>query len=119
VDDGSSRWPAVHRLDAAHLFRLALENAPAGTVLHGVAEEGMAVREIAGVIGRELGVPVESIAAEAAVEHFGFLGALLGVDSPASSLITRERFGWQPEQPGLIEDLEQGHYFQTAGALAS
>jgi nucleoside-diphosphate-sugar epimerase len=119
VGDGSSRWPAVHRLDAAHLFRLALENAPAATVLHGVAEEGIAVREIAGVIGRELGVPVESIAPEAAVEQFGFLGALLGVDSPASSLITCERFGWQPEQPGLIEDLEQGHYFQTAGALAS
>jgi nucleoside-diphosphate-sugar epimerase len=119
VGDGSSRWPAVHRLDAAHLFRLALENAPAGTVLHGVADEGIAVREIAAVIGRELGIPVESITPEAAVEHFGFLGALLGVDSPASSVITRERFGWQPEHPGLIEDLEQGHYFQTAPALAS
>jgi nucleoside-diphosphate-sugar epimerase len=119
VDDGSSRWPAVHRLDAARLFRLALESAPAGSVLHGVAEQGIPVREIAEVIGRHLDVPVESIAPESALEHFGFLGALLGVDSPASSALTRGRFGWQPEQPGLIEDLEQGHYFQTAASLAS
>jgi nucleoside-diphosphate-sugar epimerase len=119
VGDGSSRWPAVHRLDAARLFRLALENAPAGTVLHGVAEEGIPVREIAEVIGRHLGVPVESIAPDGAIEHFGFLGALLGVDSPAASVLTRERFGWQPEQPRLIEDLDQGHYFRTAALVAS
>jgi nucleoside-diphosphate-sugar epimerase len=119
VGDGSSRWPAVHRLDAARLFRLALEKARAGTVLHGVAEEGIPVREIADVIGRHLGVPVESIAPDGAVEHFGFLGALLGLDSPASSVLTRERFGWQPEQPGLIEDLDQGQYFETAASVAS
>jgi nucleoside-diphosphate-sugar epimerase len=119
VGDGSSRWPAVHRLDAARLFRLALEKAPAGTALHGVAEEGIPVREIADVIGRHLGVHVESIAADAAVGHFGFLGALLGVDSPASSVFTRERFGWQPEQPGLIEDLDQGHYFESAVPVAT
>ena len=119
VGDGSSRWPAVHRLDAARLFRLALENAPAGTVLHGVAEEGIPVREIADVIGRQLGVPVESVSPRNAVEHFGFLGALLGVDSPASSALTRERLHWEPEQPGLIEDLDQGHYFRSAAAVAS
>jgi nucleoside-diphosphate-sugar epimerase len=119
VGDGSTRWPAVHRLDAARLFRLAFERAPAGTALHGVAEEGIPVREIAAVIGRHVGVPLESIAPDAAVEHFGFLGALLGVDSPASSLLTRERLGWQPEQPGLIEDLDQGHYFETAASLAA
>ncbi|HET9469891.1 MAG TPA: SDR family oxidoreductase, partial [Usitatibacter sp.] len=114
VGGGASRWPAVHRLDAARLFRLALENAPAGTILHGVAEEGIPVREIAEVIGEHLGVPLESISPERALEHFGFLGALLGLDSPASSALTRERFSWQPEQPGLIEDLDEGHYFNRA-----
>lgn len=77
------------------------------------------MREIADAIGRHLGVPVESIAPEGAVEHFGFLGALLGVDSPALSVLTRERFMWQPEQPWLIEDLEQGHYFKMAVSAAS
>jgi nucleoside-diphosphate-sugar epimerase len=119
VGDGSSRWPAVHRYDAARLFRLALENARAGTVLHGVAEEGVRVREIAQVIGRHLGVPVESVSPELAVEHFGFLGALLGLDSPASSALTRARFRWEPQQPRLIEDLDQGHYFHTAVPVAS
>jgi nucleoside-diphosphate-sugar epimerase len=118
VGDGSSRWPAVHRLDAARLFRLALEKAQPGTVLHAVAEEGVRTRDIATVIGRHVEVPVESIAAEDAYEHFGFMGGLLGLDSPASSERTRERFAWQPEQPGLIEDLEQGHYFQTPAAVA-
>jgi nucleoside-diphosphate-sugar epimerase len=119
VGDGSSRWPAVHRLDAARLFRLALEDAPAGTVLHGVAEEGVPVKEIVEVIGRHLEVPVEPASPEDAIEHFGFLGALLGVDSPASGALTRERFGWQPQQPGLLEDLDRGHYFQTAVPAAS
>jgi len=114
VGDGSNRWPAVHRLDAATLFRLALEQAPAGTVLHGVGEEGVPVREIAEVIGRQLDLPVASVSAEQAPEHFGFLGAFFGADSPASSSLTRARFGWQPAQPGLIEDLEQGHYFELA-----
>jgi nucleoside-diphosphate-sugar epimerase len=114
VGDGAARWPAVHRIDAARLFRLALEQAPAGTVLHAVGDEGVPVREIAETIGRGLDLPVTSVAPEDAVEHFGFLGAFLAADSPASSAKTRERFGWQPEQPGLIEDLTQGHYFRRA-----
>jgi nucleoside-diphosphate-sugar epimerase len=114
VGDGSNRWPAVHRLDAASLFRLALEQAPAGTVLHGVGEEGVPIRELADVIGRHLDVPVASISAAQAAEHFGFLGAFIGADSPASSALTRARFGWQPTQPGLIDDLELGHYFEVA-----
>jgi nucleoside-diphosphate-sugar epimerase len=118
VGDGANRWPAVHRLDAAKLFRLALEQAPAGTVLHGVADEGVPIREVAEVIGRHLDVPVVSIAPDQAVEHFGFLGAFIGGDSPASSALTCERFGWQPTQPGLSADLDEGHYFASA-AVAS
>jgi nucleoside-diphosphate-sugar epimerase len=111
IGDGANRWPAVHRLDAAHLFCLALESAPAGTALHGVAEEGVPVRPIAEMIGRHLGVPVVSIKPEDASEHFGFLGAFLQVDGPSSSAITREMTGWQPRQPGLLEDLDQNHYY--------
>jgi len=111
VGDGSSRWPAVHRLDAAHLFRLALEKAPAGSTLHAVADEGVPVRAIAEVIGRHLNVPVVSISPEDAGAHFGFLAAFLGVDSPASSALTRALLDWQPTHPGLIDDLDQGHYF--------
>ena len=107
VGDGSSRWPAVHVLDAAHLFRLAAEQAPAGTRLHAVGDEGVPTRDIAGVIGRHLDLP----AASAQVEDFGFLGQILAIDQPASSALTRERFAWQPVQPGLIEDLDKGHYF--------
>jgi nucleoside-diphosphate-sugar epimerase len=117
VGDGSNRWPAVHRLDAASLFRLALEQAPPGTVLHGVGEEGVPVREIAEVIGRHLDLPVVSISAEQAPDHFGFLGAFIGADSPASSALTRARFGWQPAQPGLLQDLEQGHYIPLAARV--
>jgi len=119
VGDGANRWPAVHRLDAARLFRLALEQAPPGTVLHGVAEEGIPVRDIAEVIGRHLGVPLVSVEPEQAAEHFGFLGAFVGADSPASSAITRARFGWQPEHPGLLADLDEGHYFQATPAAAA
>jgi nucleoside-diphosphate-sugar epimerase len=107
VGDGSSRWPAVHVLDAAHLFRLAVEQAPAGSVLHAVADEGVPVRDFAAVIGRHLNLPTASVPAE----DFGFLGAVLAVDQPASSALTRELLGWRPDQPGLIEDLEKGHYF--------
>jgi nucleoside-diphosphate-sugar epimerase len=110
--DGANRWATVHRLDAAHLFRQALESVPTGARLHGVAEEGIPVKEIAGVIGRHLGLPSRSIAPEDALEHFGFLGRLFAMDIPASSAATRERLGWRPTQPGLIEDLEQGHYFE-------
>ena len=90
LGDGSNRWPAVHRLDSAHLFRLAVESAPAGSTLHAVAEEGVPLRDIAEVIGRHLNVPVAEIAPERAAEHFHFLAGFVGVDSPASSVITRE-----------------------------
>jgi len=109
--DGVNRWPAVHRFDAANLFRLALESAPAGTTLHAAAEEGVPVREIAEVIGRHLNVPVKSIPSGESVAHFGFVGQFLHRDVWVSSAWTRERFGWQPVQPDLIADLEKGHYF--------
>ncbi|MGW4565994.1 SDR family oxidoreductase [Streptomyces sp. NPDC004561] len=118
VGDGTNRWPAVHRLDAARLFRLAVEKAPAGSVLHGVAEEGVAIRDVAEVIGRHLDVPVASVAVEAAAEHFGWLGAFIGMDVPASHALTRELVGWEPTRPGLLADLDAGHYFRpspTAG----
>src|ERR1022692_4859977 len=111
IGDGSNRWPAVHRLDSAHLFRLALENAPAGSTLHAVADEGVPIRDIAEVIGRHLDVPVVSIPAEQAAEHFTWLGGFIGLDAPASSALTRELLGWHPTQPGLIDDLDKGHYF--------
>jgi nucleoside-diphosphate-sugar epimerase len=107
VGDGSNRWPAVHVLDAAHLFRLALEQAPAGSRLHAVGDEGVPIRDIAGVIGRHLGLPTASVPAG----DFGFLGQILSVDQPASAALTRELLGWRPVQPGLIEDMEKGHYF--------
>jgi nucleoside-diphosphate-sugar epimerase len=107
VGDGSSRWPAVHVLDAARLFRLAAEQAPAGSRLHAVADEGVPIRDIAEVIGRHLNLPVASVPAA----DFGFLGQIVAVDQPASSALTRELLGWRPVQPGLIEDLDKGHYF--------
>jgi nucleoside-diphosphate-sugar epimerase len=105
VGNGSPRWPAVHRRDAARLFRLAIEEVPAGTVLHAVGEEGVPLRDIAELVGERLGVPTESIAPDAAAEHFGFLAGFMSADMPASSAITRERFGWQPTGIGLLEDL--------------
>jgi nucleoside-diphosphate-sugar epimerase len=116
IGDGSNRWPAVHRLDAARLFRLAVERAPAGSTLHGVADEGVPVRDIADVIGRQLDLPVVAISPEDAGEHFGWLSAFLGLDSPASSALTRDLMGWQPTHPGLIDDLEMGHYFHEPTA---
>nr|HET6901870.1 SDR family oxidoreductase [Ktedonobacteraceae bacterium] len=110
--DGSNRWPSVHRKDAAHLFRLTLESAKAGSRFHAVADEGVAVREIAGVIGHHLDVPVVSLPVEEASDHFGWLGRLFSMDCPASSALTRERLGWHPVQPGLLADLDQGHYFK-------
>jgi nucleoside-diphosphate-sugar epimerase len=107
VGDGSSRWPAVHVLDAAHLVRLAVEQAPAGSVWHAVADEGVPVGDFAAVIGRHLDLP----AASRPAEDFGFLRMVLAVDQPASSVLTRELLGWRPVQPGLIEDLDKGHYF--------
>jgi nucleoside-diphosphate-sugar epimerase len=116
IGDGANRWPAVHRLDAAVLFRLAVEKAPAGAVLHGTAEEGVAIRDAAEVIGRHLDVPVTPVAPEAAAEHFTWLGGFLGLDLPASNTLTRDLLDWQPTHPGLLEDLDKGHYFHTPGA---
>jgi nucleoside-diphosphate-sugar epimerase len=113
VGDGSNRWPAVHTLDAARLYRLAVEAAPAGSRLHGAGEEGVPFREIAEAIGRQLKVPVVSIAADEASDHFGFLSALVSLDNPTSSALTQELLGWQPQGPGLIADIEQGHYFKN------
>ncbi len=111
IGDGSNRWPAVHRLDSAHLFCLALDNAPAGSTLHGVADEGVPIRDVAEVIGRHLEVPVVSITPEDAPAHFTWMSGFIGLDSPASSAITRELLAWEPVQPGLIDDLDEGHYF--------
>src|SRR6202522_2824618 len=111
VGDGSNRWPSVHTLDAARVYRLALEDAPAGSRLHAVAEEGIPFRDIAAAIGRGAGVPTASIPASDAGERFGFLGGFAGVDNPVSSEVTRKVLGWEPEYPGLIEDLDHGHYF--------
>jgi nucleoside-diphosphate-sugar epimerase len=107
VGDGSNRWPAVHVLDAAQLFRLAMEQAPAGSMLHAVGDAGVPILDIAAVIGRHLNLPTAS----APAEDFGFLGSILAIDQPASSALTRELLGWRPVQPGLIEDMEKGHYF--------
>ncbi|NUP16969.1 MAG: SDR family oxidoreductase [Streptomyces sp.] len=114
IGDGTNRWPAAHRLDAARLFRLAVEKAPAGTVLHGAAEEGVPIRDVAEVIGRHLDVPVTSVAPDAAAEHFTWLAGFLGLDTPVSSTLTRELLDWQPTHPGLLEDLDKGHYFHTS-----
>ena len=115
IGEGQNHWPAVHRLDAACLFRLALEKAPAGSVLHGVTEEGVPVRAIAEAIGRQLEVPTTSISPEQAGEHFGWLAGFAALDVRASSALTRERLGWQPTHSGLIQDIEQGHYTHSAG----
>ena len=114
IGDGSNRWPAVHRLDAARVFRLAIEEAPAGSVLHAVADEGVPVRVIAQLIGRHLDLPVTSVAPADAGEHFGWLARFLAVDCPASSALTRELLGWEPTQQRLLDDLEQGHYFRRS-----
>jgi nucleoside-diphosphate-sugar epimerase len=111
VGDGSNRWPAVHTLDAAHLYRLALESAPAGSRLHGVGDEGVPVRQIAEVIGRRLDLPVVSIDPAAAAAQFESLATFVQLDNPTSNERTRELLGWQPTHAGLIEDLEEGHYF--------
>lgn len=111
--DGLNRWPAVHRLDAAHLFRLALEQGTAGARYHGVADEGVPVRDIAAVIGRHLNLPVVAKSPEEAADHFGWLGYFLSIDCPASSALTQQRLGWHPSQPALLADLEQGRYFES------
>jgi nucleoside-diphosphate-sugar epimerase len=112
IGGGTNRWPAVHRVDAAHAFRLAVESAPAGSVLHAVADAGIETRLIAETIGRHLDLPVEAVAAEDAAGHFGWFAAPLSLGTPASSEKTRELLGWEPTQPGLLDDLEAGHYFR-------
>jgi nucleoside-diphosphate-sugar epimerase len=114
VGEGTNRWPAVHRSDAARLVRLAVEAAPAGSVLHAVGDEGVAFREIAEAIGRHLDIPTASITPDDALEHFSVLGHFAALDSPATAEVTRELLGWQPTGPGLIEDLDQGHYFSLS-----
>jgi nucleoside-diphosphate-sugar epimerase len=111
VGDGLNRWPAVHRLDAAHLYRLALEKAPAGSRFHAVAEEGVPFREIAGVIGRRLQLSVVGKSGQEAADHFGWFAPFAAIDSPASSKRTQELLGWQPKQPELIADLDRPSYF--------
>jgi nucleoside-diphosphate-sugar epimerase len=111
VGDGSNRWPAVHNTDAARLYRLALESAPAGARLHGAAEQGIPFRDIAGIIGERLGVPVAGVSAEEATEQLGFIGVIAALDNPTSSVSTRELLGWQPVGPELIPDLKADHYF--------
>jgi nucleoside-diphosphate-sugar epimerase len=115
VGDGTNRWAAVHRLDTARLYRLALEQAPGGSVFHAVGEEGVATRDIAEVIGRHLNVPSVSIDPDKATDHFGWLGAFFSWDAPASNALTRERLGWEPTHQGLIADLEEGFYFEPVG----
>lgn len=118
LGDGANRWPAVHTLDAARLYRLALESAPAGTRLHAVADEGVPLRDIAETIGRHLDVPVQSIPADEAIEQFTYIAMFVGWDNPTSSQRTRELLDWVPARAGLIEDLNEGHYFAQTAAIA-
>jgi nucleoside-diphosphate-sugar epimerase len=118
VGDGRNRWPAVHRRDAAHLYRLVLEKGSAGAY-HGVTDQGVPFRDIAELIGRHLNVPVVAKSPEEAAEHFGWLAHFVTIDCPASSAQTRERLGWSPTQLGLIADLDRGRYFETIAAAAS
>lgn len=112
VGDGANRWPAVHRSDAARLARLAVEAAPAGSVLHAVGDEGVRFSEIARAMGRMLGIPTASVAPGDANEHFGHLGHFVALDSPALATGTRELLGWEPIGPSLLDDLEQDHYYR-------
>lgn len=111
LGDGRNRWPAVHRLDAARLYRLVVEAGLPGGRYHAVAEEGVPLRDIAAAIGRRLGVPVAARTADEAPEHFGWLAHFAALDNPSSSRVTRERLGWQPTGPGLLDDLDSARYF--------
>ncbi|WP_105429834.1 SDR family oxidoreductase [Neorhizobium sp. T6_25] len=111
VGDGANQWPAVHRFDAARLYRLVLEKGVAGARYHAVAEEGIPFREIAGVIGKRLNLPVVAKSHDEAAEHFGWFAHFAQIDNRASSAWTREQLGWQPTRPGLIADLDREAYF--------
>jgi nucleoside-diphosphate-sugar epimerase len=117
VGDGLNRWPAVHRLDAARLYRLVLEKGSTGARYHGVADEGVSAREIAQVIGRRLNLPVVSKSREEAADHFGWIGPFFGIDAPASSAQTQEWLGWRPARPALIPDMD-AHYFEQSAHAA-
>jgi nucleoside-diphosphate-sugar epimerase len=114
IGDGLNRWPAVHRLDAAHLYRLAIEKGSAGARYHGVGDEAVPVRDIAEVIGRRLSLPVVAKSPEEAAEHFGWLGNFFAMDSPASSVQTQKQLGWRPTHPSLITDMDGASYFEVA-----
>ena len=118
VGDGLNRWPAVHRLDAARLYRLALEKGSAGSRYHGVADQGVPFRDIAQVIGRLLNVPLVSKSPEEAAHHFGWISPFVSIDGPASSAQTREELGWRPTQPSLIADIDRAAYFESGTVAA-
>jgi nucleoside-diphosphate-sugar epimerase len=113
ISDGANCWAAGHRLDAARIYRLALEKGEPGGVYHAIGDEGVPTRDIAAVIGRRLGVPVVSKTPEEAGEHFGWLGAFFGLDVRASSALTQAKLRWRPQQPGLIADLDRPAYFEA------
>jgi nucleoside-diphosphate-sugar epimerase len=113
IGDGSNRWSAVHRLDAARMFRLSLEKAQPGAIRHAVGEESVTTRTIAEAIAKGLGVPAASIATDAAMAHFGWIGRFFSIDAPASSALTQKRMGWKPTHATLMQDVEAGHYFAT------
>jgi nucleoside-diphosphate-sugar epimerase len=114
VGDGANVWPAVHTLDAARLYRLALESAPAGTRLHGVADEGVSFRAIAEAIGKGLGLPAKSVSAADATTYLGPLAHFAQINNPTSSARTRALLHWEPTHAGLLADIADGHYFATA-----
>ena len=111
IGEGMNRWSAVHRPDAARLYRLALGQGTSGAWYHAIAEEGVPFRDIAAVIGKRLGLPVVSVPPEKAAEHFGWFAMFAGIDAPSSSALTRERLGWSPTGPALLADLDHPRYF--------
>jgi nucleoside-diphosphate-sugar epimerase len=119
VGDGANRWPAVHRLDAARLFRLALEKATPGARLHGAAEEGVSMRSIAEVIGEGIGVPARSLREDEAQAHFDWFARFVAIDNPTSSALTRKSLGWRPQEPKLLKDIRDGGYFSEVNTLAA